>query len=95
MPGCSADGILHRVCHRAVPRTAEWSHMGSSEGIRMSAKTHASLAFDAASVDLDSLLKRLHLANAGRNWRMMIQRAEEERWSCREFLGVLVTEEVA
>jgi len=55
----------------------------------------ASLAFDAASVDLDSLLKRLHLANAGRNWRTMVERAEAERWSCRELLGVLVTEEVA
>ena len=61
----------------------------------MSTKTRASLAFDAASVDLDSLLKRLHLANACRNWRTMIERAESERWSCREFLGVLVTEEVA
>ncbi len=61
----------------------------------MSGKPRASLAFDAASVDLDSLLKRLHLANARRNWRTMIERAESERWSCREFLGVLATEEVS
>src|SRR5208283_115364 len=95
MPGCGADGILHRGCHRAVPWTAGCPDRGNSEGIRLSAKMRASLAFDAASVDLDSLLKRLHLANAGRNWRTMVERAEAERWSCRELLGVLVTEEVA
>jgi len=61
----------------------------------MSGKTRSPLAFDAATVDLDGLLKRLHLANARRNWRTMVERAESERWSCREFLGVLTTEEVA
>jgi DNA replication protein DnaC len=57
--------------------------------------TRSPLAFDAATVDLDSLLKRLSLANARRNWRSLLERAEAERWSCREFLGVLASEEVA
>jgi DNA replication protein DnaC len=61
----------------------------------MSGKTRSPLAFDAATVDLDGLLKRLHLANARKNWRTMVERAESERWSCREFLGVLTSEEVA
>jgi DNA replication protein DnaC len=60
----------------------------------VSTKTRSTLAFDAATVDLDGLLKRLHLANARRNWKSLVQRAETERWSCREFLGVLATEEV-
>jgi DNA replication protein DnaC len=61
----------------------------------MSANTRSTLAFDPTTVDLDSLLKRLSLANARRSWRELLQRAEDEGWSCREFLGVLVTEEVA
>jgi len=61
----------------------------------MSGKTRSSLAFDAATVDLDGLLKRLHLANARRNWRTMVERAESEQWSARELLGVLASEEVA
>jgi len=46
-------------------------------------------------IDLDSLLKRLHLANARRVWRELIVRAEAEQWSFRDFLAVLVAEEVA
>jgi DNA replication protein DnaC len=46
-------------------------------------------------VDLDRLLKRLHLANARHVWRDLIQRAEVEQWSCRDFLTVLIAEEVA
>ena len=61
----------------------------------MSGNTRSPLAFDAATVDLDGLLKRLHLANARRNWRTLVERAESEQWSAREFLGVLTTEEVA
>jgi hypothetical protein len=49
----------------------------------MSAKTRSLLVFDATTVDLDGLLKRLHLANARRNWRTLVERAESERWSCR------------
>lgn len=61
----------------------------------MSAKTRSTLAFDPSTVDLDGLLKRLSLANARRNWKSLLERAEAEHWSCREFLGVLATEEVA
>jgi DNA replication protein DnaC len=61
----------------------------------VSSKTHSTLAFDPSTVDLDGLLKRLSLANARKNWKTLLQRAEAERWSCREFLGVLATEEVA
>lgn len=45
--------------------------------------------------DLDVLLKRLHLANARRVWRDLVARAEEEGWSCRAFLEILLGEEVA
>jgi len=49
----------------------------------------------AREVDIDGLLKRLHLANARRAWRDLVHRAEEEQWSFRDFLAVLVAEEVA
>jgi DNA replication protein DnaC len=45
--------------------------------------------------DLDALLKRLHLANARRIWRQLVDRAEKEQWSYRDFLGLLVAEEIA
>jgi DNA replication protein DnaC len=45
--------------------------------------------------DLDALFKRLHLANARRVWRSLIDRAERERWSYRDFLTLLATEEIA
>ena len=48
-----------------------------------------------ADVDIDGLLKRLHLANSRRCWRDLVQRAESEQWSLRDFLAVLVAEEVA
>jgi DNA replication protein DnaC len=48
-----------------------------------------------ADLDLDALLKRLHLANARRVWRDLIDRAEQEGWACRDFLALLVAEEVA
>ena len=44
-------------------------------------------------INIDTMLKRLHLANARRAWRAMIERAEAEAWSCRDFLAVLVAEE--
>ena len=47
------------------------------------------------AIDLDSMLKRLHLANARRIWGELIVRAETEQWSFRDFLCVLVAEEVA
>ena len=46
-----------------------------------------------AHTDLDGLLKRLHLANARRVWRDLTLRAEQEGWSCRDFLPLLVVEE--
>lgn len=49
----------------------------------------------AADTDLDGLFKRLHLANARRVWRGLIDRAERERWSYRDFLTLLATEEIA
>jgi DNA replication protein DnaC len=45
--------------------------------------------------DLDALFKRLHLANARRVWRDLVQRAERESWSYRDFLGILAAEEIA
>ena len=47
------------------------------------------------SSDLDPLLKRLHLANARRVWRDLVQRAEKEEWSYEAFLLTLISEEVA
>ena len=46
-------------------------------------------------LDLESMLKRLHLANARRIWRDLIVRAETEQWSFHHFLALLVAEEVA
>ena len=45
--------------------------------------------------ELDLLLKRLHLANARRLWRALVDRAEKDEWSYRDFLVVLVSEEIA
>jgi DNA replication protein DnaC len=50
---------------------------------------------NTTDVDIDGLLKRLSLANARRVWRDLVARAEKEEWSCRDFLAVLVAEEVA
>ena len=46
-------------------------------------------------IPIDTLLKRLHLANARRVWRDLCGRAEKEEWAYDQFLGVLVAEEVA
>jgi len=50
--------------------------------------------FDPETLDLDTMLKRLNLANARRNWKSLVERAETEGWSCRDFLVSLVTEEI-
>ncbi|NJK89866.1 MAG: ATP-binding protein [Myxococcales bacterium] len=47
------------------------------------------------TVDLDVHLKRLHLANARRVWRDLVQRAEKEQWSHGQLLQTLFDEEVA
>lgn len=46
-------------------------------------------------VDLDGLLKRLHLANTRRVWRDVLARAEQEQWTYEYLLTLLVTEEIA
>jgi DNA replication protein DnaC len=45
--------------------------------------------------ELDDLLKRLHLANARRIWRSLVERAEKEQWPFRDFLALLAAEEIA
>jgi DNA replication protein DnaC len=50
---------------------------------------------NTSDLDIDALLKRLHLANARRTWRDLVTRAETEAWSCRDFLALLAAEEVA
>jgi DNA replication protein DnaC len=45
--------------------------------------------------ELDALLKRLHLASARRIWRKLVEEAEKQEWSYRDFLGILVAEEIA
>lgn len=47
------------------------------------------------NIELDPLLKRLHLANTRRVWRDLIQRAEKEEWSYETLLSTLFSEEVA
>ncbi|MEZ4302181.1 MAG: IS21-like element helper ATPase IstB [Polyangiaceae bacterium] len=47
------------------------------------------------SADLDVFLKRLHLANARRIWREMVDRAEKEQWPHGQLLHTLFAEEVA
>ncbi len=47
------------------------------------------------SADLDVFLKRLHLANARRVWRDLLQRAEKEQWPHGQLLETLFAEEVA
>lgn len=48
-----------------------------------------------ADLDIEALLKRLHLANARRVWRDLVSRAETGHWSYRDFLAVIAAEEVA
>jgi DNA replication protein DnaC len=50
---------------------------------------------DLSEIELDALLKRLHLANLRRVYHDAITRAEDEQWSYRNFLALLVAEEVA
>ena len=45
--------------------------------------------------DVDACLKRLHLANTRRAWRDLARRAEQEEWSYRDFLALLISEEIA
>jgi len=45
--------------------------------------------------ELDASLKRLNLATVRRLYRDVVTRAEQDQWTFREFLAVLVAEEVA
>jgi DNA replication protein DnaC len=47
------------------------------------------------SIDMESLLKRLHLANARHIYQELIRQAEGEQWSFHDFLAVLAAEKVA
>ena len=47
-----------------------------------------------ASIDIEHLCKRLHLANMPRAYRELASRAEKEQWSYRDYLAVLLAEEV-
>src|SRR5919108_673146 len=53
------------------------------------------MTIDLTDAQLDTSLKRLHLANARRAWRELVLRAEREEWSYRDFLALLVSEEIA
>jgi hypothetical protein len=44
--------------------------------------------------ELDERLKHLHLANARRIWRRLVEQAEKEQWSFRDFLSLLAKEDV-
>ena len=48
-----------------------------------------------SELELDALLRRLHLANMRRVYTQVITRAEQEQWSYRDFLTLLIAEEVA
>jgi DNA replication protein DnaC len=50
---------------------------------------------DITEQELDALLRRLHLAHMRRVYMEVVRKAEEESWSYRDFLSLLVREEVA
>ena len=47
------------------------------------------------AIDLDAMLKRLHLPTVRRLYRDLQERAEAEEMSYRDFLATLIAEEVA
>jgi DNA replication protein DnaC len=53
------------------------------------------LPFDSETLDLEPLLKRLHLAYARRHWLDLCERAETDAWSPRRLLATLFSEEIA
>jgi DNA replication protein DnaC len=52
------------------------------------------MPFDPATIDIDALLKRLHLANARRCWRQLTEQAATEQWAPRDFLAIVLAEEI-
>lgn len=53
------------------------------------------MTIDLSDAQFDVWLKRLHLANTRRAWRELTRRAEQQEWSYRDFLALLVSEEIA
>jgi DNA replication protein DnaC len=53
------------------------------------------VTFDPTTLELDPLLKRLHLANARKVWKQLADRCDGEGKTCREFFAILVAEEIA
>lgn len=52
------------------------------------------LNFDPMTLELDPLLKRLHLANARKVWKDLADRCDTEGKSCREFFAILIAREI-
>jgi DNA replication protein DnaC len=48
-----------------------------------------------AEIKIEAFCKRLHLANTPRIYRELATKAEQEQWAYRDFLAVLLAEEVA
>jgi hypothetical protein len=67
----------------AGPEPAEGLDAAEHGGIRSARWRPVMIAGDT---DLDALFKRLHLANARRVWRQLVERAERESWAYRDFL---------
>jgi DNA replication protein DnaC len=84
-----------RASRRARVQAVEQRSPSATPPERLDAGERGASVAWAREVDIDGLLKRLHLANARRAWRELVRRAEAEQWSFRDFLAVLVAEEVA
>jgi hypothetical protein len=94
--------VLHEAARAEVLAVL---HVGCAGGVRRGSgprrgvlgQQEVAQAHDRvrADIPLDRLFRRLHLANAPRIYRDLAARAEREQWSYRDFLAVLVAEEVA
>jgi DNA replication protein DnaC len=67
----------------------------AEHGAILSGRREDVMSVDLTDVQLDALLKRLHLANTRRTWRELVRRAEQDSWTYRDFLALLVAEEIA
>jgi DNA replication protein DnaC len=52
------------------------------------------IPFDPATLDIDAMLKRLHLANTRRCWPQLTEQAGAEQWSHRDFLATVLAEAI-
>lgn len=59
----------------------------------MTSTAHPGMAL--SEIELDALLRRLNLANMRHVYRQVASTAEQEQWSYRDFLALLVAEEVS